>query len=512
MKNRKLWRALVAALLCAALLCPAFALAEADNLAINDVADSALDLEMNDAFDGALPDLPDLDLPNNLALDDLALDDELVAGEPGPIDLGGGALSNAGDTGSGDSQETPSPKDVVTLVASYTGGTLSKAYDCNKYGAAKDTNTGEIIYVIEALKTISSQFKLTPAKGKTLVEGHENVSFKLTLTKQFDAADVGKYTFEFTLSLTGDDAAWYTLKNPVVKVPARIIRRVVTVTPRANLTKVYGAEEPVYPSGTKFTLKYTNGEIAVQQDVSGLPTYAVPSFTSDQAENVKVLIREARLKERDFFPGFLSRKRGEKAGEYRVTRGTLDYGNNFKVKVAKGFFTINPRDIADSSVTVKAVSDKIFTGKAIKPNPVVRYNGKLLKLNTAYTLKYTNCKALGNATVTITGKGNFTGTRKLTFRIVLKPTGISKLTAGKGKIDVAWKKGSLNTGYEIAYSTDANFSSAQTKVVKGSDTTRTTLKNLQAQTTYYVRIRTYRKVKGNVFYSAWSKTKSIKTK
>ena len=75
-----------------------------------------------------------------------------------------------------------------------------------------------------------------------------------------------------------------------------------------------------------------------------------------------------------------------------------------------------------------------------------------------------------------------------------------------------WKKGSLNTGYEIAYSTDADFFSAQTKVVKGSGTTRTTLKNLQAQTTYYVRIRTYRKVKGNVFYSAWSKAKSIKTK
>ena len=512
MKNRKLWRALVAALLCAALLCPAFALAEADNLAINDLADSALDLEMNDAFDGALPDLPDLDLPNNLALGDLALDDDLVAGETGPIDLGGGALSNAGDAESEDSQETPSPKDVVTLVASYTGGTLSKAYDCNKYGAVRDTTSGEIIYVIEALKTISSQFKLTPVKGKTLVEGHENVNFKLTLTKQFDAADAGSYSFEFTLSLTGDDAAWYTLKNPVVKVPAKINPRVVTVTPRANLAKVYGAEEPVYPSGTNFTLKYTNGEIAVQQDVSGLPTYAVPSFTSDQAENVKVLIREARLKERDFFPGFLSRKPGEKAGKYRITKGTLDYGSNFKVKLAKGFFTISRRDIADSDIAVKAISDRTYTGKAIKPKPVVRYKGKRLKLGSAYTLKYTHCKALGSATVTITGKGNFTGTRKLSFRIVLKPTGISKLAAGKGKITVAWKKGSLNAGYEIAYSTDADFSSAQTKIVKGSGTTRTTLKSLQSQTTYYVRIRTYRKVKGNVFYSAWSKTKSTKTK
>ncbi|MBQ6347488.1 MAG: fibronectin type III domain-containing protein [Clostridia bacterium] len=512
MKKHMLWRALVAALLCAALLCPTFALAEADGLTVNDLADDALELEMNEAFDGAVPDLPDLDLPNLDLLGDLALDDDLVAGETGPIDLGGGALSNTGDTESGDSQETPSPKDVVTLVASYTGGTLSKAYDCNKYGAVKDTNTGEIIYVIEALKTILSQFELTPAKGKTLVEGHENVSFKLTLTKQFDAADVGKYTFEFTLSLTGDDAAWYTLKNPVVKVPARITRRVVTVSPRENLVKAYGAADPVYPSGTNFILRYTNGEIAVQQDVSGLPTYAVPTFTSDQLTNVKYLIKEAQLKERDFFPGFLGRKAGEKAGKYRVTRGTLSFGSNFKLKVAEGYFTIKPRDIGDSEITVSTVTDKTFTGKAIKPKPVLRFNGKRLKLGTAYRLNYSHNKPLGNATVTITGKGNFTGTRKLTFRIVLKPTAISKLTAGKGQIAVKWKKGKLNKGYEIAYSTDADFFSSQTKTVKGINRTQLTLKNLQSQTTYYVRIRTYRKVSGVLYYSAWSKTKEIRTK
>ena len=512
MKNRKLWRALVAALLCAALLCPAFALAEADNLVINDVADSALDLEMNEAFDGALPDLPDLDLPGDLALGDLALDDDLVAGETGPIDLGGGALSNESDAESGDAQETPSSKDVVTLVASYTGDPLTKVYDCNNIGAVRDKNSGEIIYVIEALKTISGKFELTPAKGKHLVEGHDKVSFKVSLTKQFDAADVGRYTFEFTLSLTGDDAAWYTLKDPVVKVPAKITRRVVTVSPRENLVKAYGAADPVYPSGTNFTLRYTNGEIAVQQDVSGLPTYAVPTFTSDQLTNVKYLIKEAQLKERDFFPGFLGRKPGEKAGKYRVTKGTLDFGGNFRIKVAKGYFTINPRDIADSNVAVKAVSDRIYTGKAIKPNPVVRFNGKRLKLGTAYTLEYANSKALGTATVTIIGKGNFTGTRKLSFRIVLKPTTISKLAAGSGKITVVWKKGKLNAGYEIAYSPNEDFFDAQTTTVKGIGTTRATLQNLQSRTTYYVRIRTYRKVSGVLYYSAWSKTKEIRTK
>jgi len=515
MKKRMLWRALVAALLCAALLCPTFALAEADGLTVNDLADDALELEMNEAVDGAVPDLPDLDLPNLDLLGDLAVDEVLTADETGPIALGGDAIANDTSDSSGDPQETPSPEDVVTLVASYTGEPLSKVYDCNKNGAAKKTNddgTTEIVYYIEALKTIYSQFKLTPAKGKKLVEDHKNVGFKLALTKQFDAADVGRYKFEFTLTLTGDDAAWYTLKNPVVKVSAKITRREVTVSPRENLAKLYGADDPVYPSGTNFTLRYTNQEIAVQQDVSGVPTYGVPTFTSDQLTNVKYLIAEAKLKERDFFPGFLGRKAGEKAGKYRVTRGTLSFGSNFKLKVAEGYFTIKPRDIGDSEITVSTVTDKTFTGKAIKPKPVLRFNGKRLKLGTAYRLKYSHNKPLGNATITITGKGNFSGTRKITFRIVLKPTAISKLTAGQGKIAVKWKKGKLNHGYEIAYSTDADFFSSQTKTVKGINRTQLTLKNLQSQTTYYVRIRTYRKVSGVLYYSAWSKTKEIRTK
>ena len=54
--------------------------------------------------------------------------------------------------------------------------------------------------------------------------------------------------------------------------------------------------------------------------------------------------------------------------------------------------------------------------------------------------------------------------------------------------------------------------SSQTKTVKGINRTQLTLKNLQSQTTYYVRIRTYRKVSGVLYYSAWSKTKEIRTK
>ena len=44
---------------------------------------------------------------------------------------------------------------------------------------------------------------------------------------------------------------------------------------------------------------------------------------------------------------------------------------------------------------VAAIEDKTYTGKAIKPSPVVRYNGKKLAKGTDYTVSYTNNKNIG---------------------------------------------------------------------------------------------------------------------
>ncbi|MDD7020637.1 MAG: hypothetical protein PUI34_08415, partial [Hornefia butyriciproducens] len=45
------------------------------------------------------------------------------------------------------------------------------------------------------------------------------------------------------------------------------------------------------------------------------------------------------------------------------------------------------------------------------------YNGIDLKQNRDYTLSYSDNKKAGTAIVVITGKGNFKGEKKVTFRI-----------------------------------------------------------------------------------------------
>ena len=58
-----------------------------------------------------------------------------------------------------------------------------------------------------------------------------------------------------------------------------------------------------------------------------------------------------------------------------------------------------------------------YTGKAIKPLPTVKYNGKTLKNKIDYTLSYKNNKKKGSATIVIKGKGAYTGQSQIKFTI-----------------------------------------------------------------------------------------------
>ncbi len=342
----------------------------------------------------------------------------------------------------------------VELVATYTGDALTKVYDCNKYGAyVKD---GQVVYVIEALKTIKEKFKLDLAdkKGKW-IEGHKAVGFKLSLSKQYDSADVGnKYQFEFKVTLTGDDAAYYALKNAVkeegkdpaavVKVPATITPREVVVTPRAGLSKTYGTSDPKYPDGSWLSNDETS---PLHQDLSGVAGYGVPVNMQDGKLQLSVteaayLMQEARLKGTKFFPGenpWLVREEGEDAGKYKILIGGMSFGDNFTVKLKDEVFTVTQKNLADANVVVKTISNQQYTGKPItldKEKLVVTYGSFTLEEGKDFTTEYKNNTEASTdtkkATVTLTGKGNYTGTREVTFSIIKTASPTATPSSGGG--------------------------------------------------------------------------------
>ncbi len=86
-------------------------------------------------------------------------------------------------------------------------------------------------------------------------------------------------------------------------------------------------------------------------------------------------------------------------------------------------FKITRRSIADASVS--SISDRTYTGSAIKPSPTVKVGGRTLKLGTDYKLSYANNTKVGTATITVTGVGNYTSKVTKKFKIVNKPVTIS---------------------------------------------------------------------------------------
>jgi uncharacterized repeat protein (TIGR01451 family) len=81
--------------------------------------------------------------------------------------------------------------------------------------------------------------------------------------------------------------------------------------------------------------------------------------------------------------------------------------------------TITARSVAD--LTIEPIGPRMYTGEPIEPELEVRDGDRALALGVDYTVAYTNNVEVGTATVTVTGMGNYTGTRTLTFEITARP-------------------------------------------------------------------------------------------
>lgn len=77
------------------------------------------------------------------------------------------------------------------------------------------------------------------------------------------------------------------------------------------------------------------------------------------------------------------------------------------------------KNIADTKITLSDTA-YIYDGKAKKPTVTVKDGSTKLKKGTHYTVSYKNNKKVGDATVTIKGKGKYAGTVTQTFTIGAK--------------------------------------------------------------------------------------------
>ena len=82
-------------------------------------------------------------------------------------------------------------------------------------------------------------------------------------------------------------------------------------------------------------------------------------------------------------------------------------------------FEIKHKNIAELDITLNPSSFE-YDGTEKRPDAVMEYNGNKLVVDTDFTISYKDNVKAGEATATITGKGNYTGSKEIKFTITSK--------------------------------------------------------------------------------------------
>ena len=104
------------------------------------------------------------------------------------------------------------------------------------------------------------------------------------------------------------------------------------------------------------------------------------------------------------------------------------------------------------------------------------------------------------------------GAKKSATTVKLAKTVGFKISAGKGRATVIWKKVASATGYKIRYSTNSKMTGTKTKTITKNTIVKTDLTGLTRGKTYYFQIRAYKVVGEKNYYSEWSDRISIKVR
>lgn len=105
-----------------------------------------------------------------------------------------------------------------------------------------------------------------------------------------------------------------------------------------------------------------------------------------------------------------------------IITGQGNYSGKLKVD-----FRIVPRNIAQCNIA--DFSEQIYDGQKKEPAVNISFNGNDLSRGTDYSVAYSNNRNAGQASVTISGSGNYTGNLSTEFKIV--PRAINTCTINK---------------------------------------------------------------------------------
>ena len=111
---------------------------------------------------------------------------------------------------------------------------------------------------------------------------------------------------------------------------------------------------------------------------------------------------------------------GVNAGTYHVVVSANSTGN-YSGSINKTF-TIGQLDIASATLTLNTLDSYVYDGLVKEPGvKEIKFSDGLIVSADGYSVAYSNNLNIGEATVTVTGKVNYTGTKTASFTITPQP-------------------------------------------------------------------------------------------
>ena len=444
-----------------------------------------------------------------------------------------------------------------TVKYSLKNSTWAGTYTITVTGTGNYAGTKEAAYEIEPAPVTDATLSETRYTYNRKIQKPSLTSVKsnnTTLTtNDYDAVysnpnsrNKGEYTVTVTGrgNYTGAVDVIYHI-DPAVVASAVLDKTQFTYNQKVQRSKVkeVKSENGLVLTSDEYTVKYTTPK-STNAGTYKLTVTGKGNFAGSVEKRYKIAkaeITSVTLNKTEYtYNGKVQRSsiKSVKAGDLILTKDdysavwfnskSTDAGSYLITVKGKGNYT----GTQESSYWIRPVKlsyvavDKTkytYNKKAQRPLVTKVKAGDFTLKKTEYSVTYSkkNSISVGRYTLTVQSKSpNYEGTVDKTYQINPLGTSITALTAGSKSAIVVWKKQTTKmsqttiTGYQIQASLTKDFSTIAAKAtVKGAAQSSGKLTGLKAKKVYYVRIRTYKTIGKNTYYSGWKVfEKTVKAK
>lgn len=412
--------------------------------------------------------------------------------------------------------EVGSAKAVITGKGNYTGS-VTKTFEIIKANTGAENISKKRIRFKTAVTSIFGYAQGKEIKPEIVVESgldelQENVDYTVSYSNNINVGTatitvigIGKYTGTLTKDFTIRPTTLYSHNT-------KLSQRVFSYdgTPKKPTLSLKIGTELV--EGRDYTATYTDN---VNVGVVTVIYQGIGNYTGTLRDTFQIIatgFARAKIKLSKTsleYDGKEKRPTVSVLWNTRLLQENIDYKVSYSNNINVGTATVTVTGMGEFSGTLtehfQIVPGKIsqkdisgytvgiggdtftYTGSEIKPKVQVSSETETLKEGTDYTVSYKNNIEVGTATAVVKGKGNYTGTLTITFKIVKKSQddgnkdkiSVGKCdfivmddeetydgTAHKPDVIVAWLENKLieGTDYTLSYSNNVNAGTAKVTI------------------------------------------------